>query len=472
MLYSEPSPVQLKETLRNLNYHSTYQNVLKTVQSFLDIEDENAHTILLSACVYGLETIATSYHILPPDGSRLFNAGSQLYKSLLSALAISAENPLNDQQRLIYLIRFYQYIEHHPQTLNGLPATQGNPLLDDIACRLKTLLGRLAPDIAILLKRPPTLLTLCREMSTIPQEYKTPQVGFLSYIGWKNTPIERHHQIDLISRVTQHIAAEEKIADEYEVRFGLFLYLMKQIEKEYITRSPANSELYKMLQRALNISHSNEICPETQRKYLQHLATIILTLKEATPSSIDNLLHSTDIHLADQISALAHQEPQSSFVSADKIFKMLTNFGVKIYLGEALLNFADHYMLFDNIAALIGQTVWPHAILAVIVASFIKNQLKSNFISTITTQTNHIVLYTAQQTIEISSKSMEFFHSLMSNLTDCHLQENVASSAWIPALLELPDHLFDPAKKTLLKRVVDVAEDIVPAALPAYRAAV
>ena len=456
MTYSAPSPAQLKLSIQTTSsYNGTHKNLLKIAQSFFEIDDEYATEILFGACVYGLEKIAASYYVLPPDGSRLFNSGSTVYKTLQAGLDITAENPLDDQQRLIYLTHFYRYVKNHPKYL------EDNLQLTDIEYQLKSVLSRLSLDITLLLKRPPTLNTLSSEIKTIPQEYKPASGSLLSYVGLSSTNPERDNHINLIKLIDQQILADEKSDDEYEVRYGLLLYIMKQIENEYIARSPANSELYKMIQRALNIYHSSDLIFETQRRYLQHLASSILKIKD-TLLEKTHFIHAIDVYLADHIAALSHPEKNLSFFSPQKIVNLCAKFGVQIYVGEAILSLAETHGLFDGVIAIFGKAVVPHVILAAIVANFIKNQLKSNLISTVTAQANHIVIYTAQQTIKISANSLEFLGELVSNLiTSKNVHQVAPSDEWVLALLELPDSLFDHGKKELVHRIADVPSKLI-----------
>lgn len=270
----------LSTIVKNLNQTNTnrtdltgfLQDIHSKLQSSIDILSlekksdtpeiealNKAYSILLGAIIFAAESIAKSYKVLSPLRSRLYR---ELYEKIIKP----ANNPIDDMQKLIYIYSFYQFAQLYPTKLTE-PANidqQFQPIID--------FLLQAIPDIKIWLTKRPEVDTLISQAKLLPTTFTELCKNKYFFQSVNIAHVKYTLLIKLITdpKLENLFKELSKIDDVnsdafkqvvYTTLFGALLYIMNKIEKECegTLFYPANDELYKMCQKALNIDHTNDI---------------------------------------------------------------------------------------------------------------------------------------------------------------------------------------------------------------------
>jgi hypothetical protein len=244
--------------------------------------EDNAYEILLGAWIFLREAIYNEYTLRSPTNSHLFNISeSVLGIDAKSNPGLLDRNNLDNRTKFFHLSSFFNYLEKHQQSIHSTVFASARDIAKQAKCKLDN-------EIKPITARLPNARSLRQEFSELPSRYeekcaadsKVSQI--LSYVGLAGRSTKRLQAIKLIKILDERCKAsttndcEEKLND-YHLRLGALLKIMQDIEHEYRlgVRSPANSQLYKELQRITNLQHTSELNFEVKGDHLLALEGVL-----------------------------------------------------------------------------------------------------------------------------------------------------------------------------------------------------
>lgn len=255
-----------------------------------DSDHKKISKILMGALVYELEYIKqVEYRGRSPEKNKsligkLTGKGSSLYTSIKELLGISPENYLNDDQRLIYLNKFYWYMKKNMK--------EDTEFLKNIKARLANVKEREMKRIGVLAEGTPALNVLQKNIANLSQEYEE-----AATFRWYRNP-KRFKSLKFIDFINQtcdelyHEGSFGKNANSFpvdfaylqscNVRVGAILFVLLSINDEYKSYkflSPERSKLFKECLTAINVKSLQKISREKRIEWLRALSTHINILK-------------------------------------------------------------------------------------------------------------------------------------------------------------------------------------------------
>jgi hypothetical protein len=259
---------------------------------------------LIGAYIYGLESITNGYWFFDPQHKRgiFFNSGSTFYSLLFSHLEISENNQLSDIDKLIYLMKFYQFFHQNKTLLN--------PFINEekIIQAIQSVFKKISKEVDCLIKAIPCENKLDNKMKNILN----------TYLNNQSHNEERIFLAEFAKFLAESSPAEEKkefsnlLARSMRIKIGFLLFILLSIENTYIMRAPNNSQLYTLASDALNIKHSIQIDNETKLICLSTLESFIndnhtaKLLEEYLQKNVDINLHNLRSQLFDMIENIQH----------------------------------------------------------------------------------------------------------------------------------------------------------------------
>lgn len=263
--------------------------ILQAENSDINHDKFDLRKICLGAYLFCLEQIAAEYRALNPDFAEgyFFNSGSKLYQIILKALGITADNQINQQQKLIYLSQFYQYIFKTKKEVSTEIFQKNNMIFVDVKRqvreRIKATFQYNKNEINKVIHAVPTEVAIDAKMEQMLSEY---------------TIAGSNPERKLLARLAQAIAKVLPFDEDQEdqktflnrrqrIKMGFLLYVMKDIWNSYYVRNPIdNSILYDLARKALNITVIEDFDPHTRLACLSAFETFIVAGK-----NIDKLEH-------------------------------------------------------------------------------------------------------------------------------------------------------------------------------------
>lgn len=255
-----------------------------------DTDVKKVSQILMGALVYELEFIKeVEYSGRSPEKNKsligkLTGKGSSLYTSIKQVLNITPENYLNDDQRLIYLNKFYWYVKNN--------MSENTDLTKNIKERLKRVKEREMKRIGILAEGMPALNVLQKNIAKLFQEYEE-AASFRWYRNAKR--FKSLKLIDFINKTADELYHSANLHKELgtlpkdfaylqscNARAGAILFVLLSIDAEYKSYkflSPERSKLFKECLTALNVKSLRKISREKRIELLRALSTHINILK-------------------------------------------------------------------------------------------------------------------------------------------------------------------------------------------------
>lgn len=257
--------------------------------------------ILLGAAVFVLESLRNECY---------FEPRSTLYNFITRHLKISKINPLHEDDRLVYMNKFYKHqdVLFSDQDLKDVKNVLKEDtrkkataklnwdsrisLSEDIKYQLTTVRAKDRKRINFLVHASPELIALQKNIKKINEQYKAEVQK--RWRLWANNP-KRDAMMQFISAVDKHCMeyyGKLKEIDQMqkldcETRKGLLLYALLKIESEYGMLSPGGgyitggSELYKICLEVLNIKGQNSYALDFDDKinWLKALSDHITIMK-------------------------------------------------------------------------------------------------------------------------------------------------------------------------------------------------
>lgn len=462
MPYTPPTSLELTESIDHLqdeykNGQLDRHDLIKVIISFEKIND---HTLLLGACCYGLESIGAEYKHISPDKAdndyRLFGKlfGSDLYGLLKNALKISAANPLDLQQRLIYLTSFLQYLDSQP--------VKDSELIKKVDIIIQSLVNRQRVKINELLSAQPMNSVLMKNFYKIPHEYKTNGgKSIFSYFGFGKTDPEHVCFIQFIllikSIFDKHNPALYNLIFAYDVIYGALIYFMEKIEDKYKIRAAENSDLYKQCQRVSNLPNSQAVSSIVKSRCYANLNAFIenhrveLRWDEKQWGSITEFLTTLQEKIVCKI-------PDDGMIYAylAMIAATATQCGVKLVIGNASTGFT-----LGGTLATLSKIINPeYALIMTLLIPLLHECVSANVITKVASKITPLTFEVMKLPVVVTYKSAEMLSEFCNKLINYNgdILAAHSSAEWIQALMSLPPHLFSAEDHAKLANVVDVEE--------------
>ncbi len=308
--------------------------MLAKISNLIEIQDQSEGSnkealcaSLVGAYIYCLESIGQEYHLHSPEfkNGYIYNSGSPLYSTLAKILKLHASNQVTTRERLIYLNKFYQFIEKNRDRVDeqlkddNLNHAQ---LLINVRSMLIKQLNLLTNTIAKTVNAIPTEKAITAHMEKLPENYnqKKAKAHSQSWFGVRNNR-NRIFLAQLAQAVSTIKCHEEEdlppnvFARSQRIKMGALLYITSSIANEYYLRSPNNSVLYTECRNLLNASNEDNL-DETQRlacltafkSYIEdHTARGAIEdfglthFKSREQLNTDKTLHKRDVNLLENI---------------------------------------------------------------------------------------------------------------------------------------------------------------------------
>lgn len=268
------------------NDHKELIHIMDIVHSFIfeiqqagvNLPEDELKQICLGAWVYCQEMINSEikYRFLSPAGG-WFNKGSDLHKWINEYLHVSKSNVLDDKSRLIYLGKFYNFLNAHP---NFYIKRQEHNIQDylsaghvdvlDLKAKLinimQRLLHKVCADVDKAVTAIPTEETTHKNLLNVtniyhdyynlhPHEkpptrachdYKNPKREFLAQLA-------QALAVTIGSEMTPDRAVPYKdLTREQQVEIGICLFGEYSIDSEYKFLSPERSRLFNTFRHIIN----------------------------------------------------------------------------------------------------------------------------------------------------------------------------------------------------------------------------
>lgn len=296
--YKEPEFKALQKSVQALDQKtfSERADTIKELQNLTSAVEDSK--ILLGSFIFHSEKIYRQYLILSPRGG-FFNAGSRLYQELILLLQDTPETPLLDQQKLTYLLHYYEYKKTR-RLKTELKDTctlddEFKPIVDSILNRI--------PDLKSTITKKPSLDFIQSEMAEILKQYENQckkryfnpnevHKKLSLFITFLLTPTAEKVFLSLSQAKNKEDSLFRQL--KYTVFYGALLYTMLCIEKKYegtsaLLSCPSDSDLYRFCREGLGgISDSRDVPDIIKLNCFTDLKRFIV-ISVSTPSIIKEL---------------------------------------------------------------------------------------------------------------------------------------------------------------------------------------
>jgi hypothetical protein len=494
MLYCPPTGEALDNFISKL--HLSYKGsnadrltAIKFVQGVnAAIPADNLHA-KLGLLIFSLRKISDQHSYLNPNKSYqfyLFNLGSTLYSSLQSGLMISDKNKPSPANELVYLTAFYQFLQQSTLALPGYKNTAA--CITELKTDIKKLVDQSATDITHLLQKRPAASIFLKNFAQAPDKYHSKgQTGRDSNIEFLKI-LEQEclaHNLDNAQVSIQNSTHDiEKRPIGYAVRFAAMLYIMQQIEDEYVVRSPENSWLYQICQQATNLNRSSDVSRIETLAYYAELSSFIPKINPAQRSEycwedkgflegkkffakMQKNLSVVTSHIIDEKIANANGHPHLTRLSG--FIENATLFGVSVFTGNIVNGVSNHQVgqsLIRGgasllISGLVSPAGWVASPLIMVAGEKLLPLAINRVAGKVLHQIGSVVGHTAGQAVYVTfSIPVDALSALSQLLTKESKITGIKAyndADWINSLLVLPDDIFPAKKKAIIKTIEDLA---------------
>jgi len=316
-------------------------NLIESQNQLESSSKEELRASLVGAYMYGLESIAQEYYLHSPEfkSGYMYNSGSPLYSALEKILKLDAANQITARECLIYINKFYQFIEKNKDDIDGQ-----QQLLTNVKTMLDKQLNLLTNKIAKTVNAIPTEKAVTRNMDQLPENYAQKKViaHNNSWFGIKENK-SRIFLTQLAKAISTIKCQEEEnlppnvFTRSQRIKMGAVLYITSSIANEYYIRSPNNSILYAECRKLLNAPNEDNL-DETQRlacltafkSYIEdHSARGAIEdfglthFKTREQLKTDKTLHEKDINLLEHIDPILENIAKQIALMQDSLNKSL-----------------------------------------------------------------------------------------------------------------------------------------------------
>lgn len=343
------------------------------VKSHQEKDIKKACQKLMGALVFELEFIKeVEYSGRSPEKNksligRLTGTGSSLYTIIKELLGITPDNFLNDDQRLIYLNKFYWHVkEKYPHD---------HELIKNVEERLKVVKEREMDRISVLAQGIPALNILKKNLAKLFDDYDK-AASFRYYRNAKR--FQSLNFIDIISQTADQLYHTDAIKNDVDnltkdyayllstnARAGAVLFVLLTIDKEYkgyeyLTRE--RGILFEKCLKVLGLKSLKNLSADKRIELLRALSLHINILKMNRPSydtlsqqwlkiGIDMETYLTDIEKFINEQEILKNEASWS--------KTIANYLVRYGLGFAAAQYAADIVLPAISTTVIGGMTGP-----------------------------------------------------------------------------------------------------------------
>lgn len=416
------------------------KEVAQLINFFQSIKNSNP-TIIVGIAIYGLFKIqghlslSDESHSLPLFGTSLF----QLLLTLLKPVM-----PLTEQRAFVYLRRLDLHLSSYPELL-------GNQTIEK---PLKILMNNLIIKIT---KKRPTYNALLKQFSDIPKRYKDSRRKTL-------TQFIADTDYDVTDKMILDRKEDLHLSNTYGIRYGVLLYTMATIEKEYKCKwmfSPAGgslnngSDLYKECKRVANINHSDDIPIAFQKKYYNDLLGYLfsITSKQGVP---DKSLLKMQTVLLEKMALLIKSETPASNTRGlfAWISSKATEYGVNIAIAEVV----SEVSMTTGFLSYVKLLQPEYALIATLVIC----SLRSTLVKDIALSLNSIAISTLTEPFVITFETLEKFGDFCIHFFSSDTIEKdyalVDDGEFIQLLKRYPIEWMAPDDRNKLKYTVALEE--------------
>lgn len=291
-----PDRIQLLDKVKAL---------IEAIRHAEGLSEAEAQDLCMGAYVLAYESIREEYNYLDPEFKKgyLWDSGSVLFHILKKKLGITAENPLNQNDRLIYLSRLFRFMhdEKYEAGVNRTLEAHNRDVVDmrvRVGAAIKAVFKLNKDDVNKVLHAIPAETKLDEHMQNIVETY-------LRDTSASNE--DRKFHANLIKALSGVIPFDPNAADHkhflsrnQRVKMGYLLYVMQLIWDSYYIRSPkGNSVLYDLILESLNISSLKDIDPQTRLACLTAFETFVTDSKNVAKleGSLDKVYVDPAIHV-------------------------------------------------------------------------------------------------------------------------------------------------------------------------------
>lgn len=451
------------EQLKGNNGNAERKKLIKLIQSFREnVDTDYDHQAALGICAYALLKVDYSFGLftVPKKESRYKLFGSNLGKLIQQTLKIHYDNPLDDQQALIYLTALYHHLKKYPRSLDGTfgENKESEDLLKEIEKNLKSLLEQLAT------KRP-TYRALLHNFAGLETRYK--EFGGTDASRSKYILFTQLLNEDFSDRYQFKAEEAREWTDAYAIRYAAMLYVFEEIASNYKYFSPEGgrltkgSALYKACKEALNIDINKEISQTLKcNYYVTFLSYVVRALSQ--PHELEKWekkgLTDPKIFFEELRNDLAEKavdlmritKPGRTTASyMDFVISYAAGYGVSMALGMVATEMSVKGTALTYMTLLRPEAALLITLLTCTAKSFVSKKATNAVKTVLFSTVSQPILFTFNTAINLG----EFCYGLFVADKGEKVMEVIDSDDFMKALLSLPDSVWTPELKEKLKYV-------------------
>lgn len=506
MAYLFPSRVDLAQLAYSDLYHGK-NPARKDAQIFIRRAaaiDPIDNKSLLGAFTFVLEQIKSTYKHLSPTKSHgfLYSTGSELYTKL--EFELNRYGCFSDAEKLIALSHFYEFLKSKSENeIKTIFHKKKQILLNEAHFLLKRICRRERKRIEMFTHGLPKLEALQSKIKKLIPEYKEAtslrwfsnykRTRLVDFINFINDTIEIYKADSLLLTKELKIKLEdcedkaianqlvEKLKDEryiheYNVSFGLNLFVLNRIEREYNCLSPERSMLFQRLKEALN-KNLKDLTHEEKDTWLRGLSVHLKMIQKETKLYGATLekWKAKGIRLDEfstKIDEYILEEGKVKDASKmEQLAKSATNYSAQVGASFAITEAVSRYALPAIGSAVVGGTLGPigvviygaaGTILMTQVGRLVTDNLIPPFIAYLYTWISikigsaiaNTVVGTTTLTYTFTKKGWQKLmgHPALTN------EDRECITEWVNTLLILPNDIISAEDKEQIKYVLDIEE--------------
>lgn len=308
MPYQVPALPELTAIIRELRDAYKNSNALrlscislleKIAAGIESAPEQDRRDILLGGLIFVMTDIAKEYSWLSPERSTL-------YKTIAAKLNLSEQNLLNDDQRFMYLGRFYLHLAKNETTvdISGSYWKSKAALLSYVENDIKLLKKREEERLEALQAAQPTLNAVEKEIDQFCEAYLAEYNNRRFFRS--ESRVQLVNFIKFIRQTCRDQFSDEKVLESEDlylkscyIRLGLIMYVLLAINEEYGFFKPEGnrylgkyngSSLFKMCEKALNINGLSDLTCDQKMAWLNVLYAHVLEVSSKTEQYGNNPL--------------------------------------------------------------------------------------------------------------------------------------------------------------------------------------
>jgi hypothetical protein len=278
------------ENPQRLSFITLYDRLVKHMS--LDLP-EKMTKVLIGALVFEMEIIEKEYKGSSAGVSKgwVYNSGSQLYTDIVRLLGVTPENQLSDDERMIHLFKFYEYVQKilPDSCVDQLIWKSKIGLQDAVKAQLKRVKQREFKKIDALVHGTPNLTAIRKNVGKIYVDYQKAvssrwfqnkkRTSLLVFIDFIDQTCRDLYDKDFSGKETTEQEKDINYMQAFNTRMGLIMFVLTNISNEYAVLSPERSILFQRCLKTVNAKHLSRIEYESKITWLRALSTHLSNIK-------------------------------------------------------------------------------------------------------------------------------------------------------------------------------------------------